>query len=211
MTDVSSTAPPLGGSGSSGATEQVKEKAQVAQEKVQEGAQQAKGRISEQVDQRSTQAGQQVTETAQALRQTGEQLREQGKEGPAKAAEQAAQRAEQVGNYLSDSSGDRILHDLEDLGRKQPLAAAAVGIAAGFAAARFLKASSQQRYDSRRVSSNSPYGTDGASLTRPTAGYDPTPTPASSFESGTGLGAGSAGGAAAFDPVAPPLEPPTGR
>lgn len=197
MTDVSSTAPPFQDSGGSQAADQVKEKAQVAQEKVKEGAQQAQSRVREQVDQRSTQAGEQVSDTAQALRTTSQQLREQGKEGPAKAADRAADQAEKVGSYLSGSSADRILHDLEDLGRRQPLAAAGAGLAIGFLAARFLKASSQQRYESRRTSS-SPYGTDGASLTRPTYGYD---EPATST-----YGAGSV----SADPVAPPLEPRTG-
>lgn len=133
----------------SGAKEQAQEKAQVAQEKVKEGAQQAKGRVSEQVDQRSTQAGQQVRSTGDALRQTAQQLRSEGKDQPAQAAERAASQAEKIGGWLERSSGDDILNDIEDFGRRQPLAVGAAGLALGFAAARFLKASSQQRYSSR--------------------------------------------------------------
>ena len=46
----------------------------------------------------------------------------------------------------SESDADRILRDVEDFGRRQPLAVAAIGLAAGFAASRFLKASSRSRY-----------------------------------------------------------------
>jgi hypothetical protein len=128
------------------AKEQVQDKAQVAQEKVKETAQTARSRLREQVDQRSTQAGGQVRTTAQALRSTGERLREDGQDGPARAAERAADQAEKVGGWLEESDADRILHDVEDFGRRQPLAVAAIGLAAGFAASRFLKASSRTRY-----------------------------------------------------------------
>ena len=96
----------------------------------------------DQVDQRSTQAGEQVSTTASDIRSVADQLREQGKDQPAKLAEQAAQRAETLGDYLQRSDGDTILGDLEDFGRRQPWAVIAGGVALGFAASRFLKASS---------------------------------------------------------------------
>ena len=130
-----------------GAKEQVQEKAQEAQEKLKGGAQQAQARMREQVDQRSTQAGQQVSATADALRTTSTHLREQGQDGPAQAAEKAAHHAERLGGYLSESSADRILSDLEDFGRRQPMAVIGLGVAAGFLASRFLKASSRERYE----------------------------------------------------------------
>jgi hypothetical protein len=137
------------GSATDAAKEQVQEKAQDAQEKVKEGAQQVQARMRDQVDQRSTQAGEQVSATADALRTTSRQLRDQGQDGPAQAAEKVAHHAERVGGYLSESSADRILGDLEDFGRRQPLAVIGIGVAAGFVASRFLKASSRERYQGR--------------------------------------------------------------
>jgi hypothetical protein len=131
------------------AKEQVQEKAQVAQEKVKEGAATLQSRMREQVDQRSTEAGEQVSSSAQALRSTSERLHEEGQDGPARAAERAADQAERLGGYLTESDADRILGDVEDFGRRQPLAVVAIGLAAGFAASRFLKASSSSRYASR--------------------------------------------------------------
>jgi len=129
------------------AKEQVQEKAQVAQEKMSETTETMRSRMREQVDQRSTQAGEQVRSTAQALRSTGERLREEGKEGPAKAAERAADQAEKIGGYLEQSDADRILDDVESFGRRQPMAVAGIAMVAGFAASRFLKASSRSRYE----------------------------------------------------------------
>ena len=129
---------------------QVQEKAQEiagqAQEKAQEAAGQARDRVREQVDQRSTQAGEQVQGSAQDIRSIAEQLRTQGKDQPAKLAEQAAEKAERLGGYLKEADADRMLHDLEDLGRRQPMALVFGGLALGFAASRLLKASSTQRY-----------------------------------------------------------------
>jgi hypothetical protein len=132
--------------------EQVKDRvgvtAQAARERTSAAAGQARGRLSEQVDQRSTQAGQQLSSTAGDVRSVGEELRRQGKEGPARLADQAADRVERLGGYLQAADGDRILRDVEDFARRQPWAVVAGGLIAGFAASRFLKASSSRRYAS---------------------------------------------------------------
>ena len=144
-----STAGPSAGSGApesaSSTTEQAKEK---VQETAQQAAGQARGQVRRQVDQRSTEAGERVNATAGDVRSVAQQLREQGKDQPAKLAEQAADRAERVGSYLKDSDGDTILRDIEDFGRRQPWAVMFGGLAAGFLASRFLKASSARRYES---------------------------------------------------------------
>jgi hypothetical protein len=127
--------------GPSSTTEQAKEKAQ-------EGAQQAKRGVRDQVDQRSTEAGHRVGSTAQDIRSVSEELRKQGKDQPAKLAEQAADRAESLGDYLKRSDGDTILRDVEDFGRRQPWTVIAGGLVLGFAASRFLKASSTRRGES---------------------------------------------------------------
>ena len=61
-------------------------------------------------------------------------------------AEQVADRAESFGSYLRDADGERLLRDVEDVARRQPWLVAAGGLALGFAASRFLKASSSRRY-----------------------------------------------------------------
>ena len=149
--------------------DQVKEKAQVAQDKARGAMGEARGRISDRVDQRSTQAGERIAGTASDVRSIADELRSQGKDAPAKLAEQVAGQADRVGDYLKGASGDRILRDVEDFARRQPMLVAAAGLALGFAASRFLKASSGRRYesgyqryddgDSLRASATSPYDT----------------------------------------------------
>jgi gas vesicle protein len=155
---ASTTTPPPGyreGLASNGGEQSTKDQAQEkaqqaagqAKEQAQQVAGQAKSRARTVVDERSTQAGQQVNQQAGDLRTVGQKLREEGKEGPAKIADQAADRGERLGRYLEQSDADRILSDIEDLGRRQPWAVALGGLALGFAASRFLKASSRSRYE----------------------------------------------------------------
>jgi hypothetical protein len=154
-----------------GTTDQVKdqvwEKAQVAQDKARGTLGQARGRLSDQVDQRSTEAGERIAGTASDVRSIAQELRGQGKDAPANLAEQLAGQADRVGDYLKGASGDRILRDVEDFARRQPMLVAAAGLALGFAASRFLKASSSRRYESA-------YGTSGDGGYRPayTSPYD---------------------------------------
>ena len=132
-----------------GTGDQVKDKATEvagqAQEKAQQAAGQAREQVRTQIDQRSTDAGRKVSEQGGDLRAVGDQLREQGKDGPARLADQAAHHVERAGSWLSESDADKILHDVEDAARQNPWAVVAGGIALGFAASRFLKASSERR------------------------------------------------------------------
>jgi hypothetical protein len=143
------TSPPGQTSAQGQEESQAREMVGQAQEKAQEAAGQAKGMMREQVDQRSTQAGESVSGAAEDLRSVGEELRKQGKETPAKYVDKGAEQAERLGSYLSESDGDKLLSDIEDFGRRQPLAVLAGGLVVGMAAARFLKASSSNRYRSR--------------------------------------------------------------
>src|SRR5690348_7692299 len=156
------------------AQEKAQEVAGEAQEKARDMAGKAQANLRQQVDQRSTQAGEQVAGTAQDLRSVGEELRKQGKDGPAKLADRAAVQTEKVGSYLKDKGPDEMLHDVEDFGRQRPWAVLASGLAVGVVAARFLKASSRNRYQQRSSNGSAPT----AQLPRTT----PAPTHRSAVE-----------------------------
>jgi hypothetical protein len=174
--------------------DQVRDKAQMAQDKTRGAMGQARGRLSEQVDQRSTQAGDRIAGTASDVRSIADELRSQGKDAPARLAEQVAGQADRVGDYLKGASGDRILRDVEDFARRQPMLVAAAGLALGFAASRFLKASSSRRYESgyhdldRSYAREPLYGTSS---------YPPSPS-ATSATGGTTAGYGTE---ASYTPV----------
>jgi hypothetical protein len=152
MTDVTgppATAANQNESDSSAAGNQAQEVKGQAREKAQDAMGKAQSSVREQLNSRSSEAAEKVAGTAEDLRSVGEELRKQGKDTPAKLADKAAERTEQVGSYLRESDADKLLHDAEDFGRRQPLAVLAGGLVMGIAAARFLKASSRDRYRSR--------------------------------------------------------------
>ncbi|CAA9471943.1 MAG: hypothetical protein AVDCRST_MAG65-831 [uncultured Solirubrobacteraceae bacterium] len=159
-----------------------------AKEKVQEVAsgasEQARTRVADVVTQRSTDAGQQVDKTAQALRKSSAEL----SGPPAKALDTVAGRVEDLGTYLRDADGDQILHDIENLARRQPNAVIFGGLTLGFIASRLLKASSTKRYQSSSVG-NGTYGTTGYGRQ---AGLPRAGTAAGTYSGGT-PGSGSAG------------------
>jgi hypothetical protein len=131
------------------AQEKAQEVAGHAQEKGQQAAAQAKNKLREQLDQRSSQAAEQINQQASDLRAVSNSLRQQGKDGPASAAGRLADYAEKTGGYLREKDSDALLADAEDLARRQPWAVAAGALALGFAASRFLKASSSKRHSTR--------------------------------------------------------------
>jgi hypothetical protein len=59
----------------------------------------------------------------------------------------AADRLEQLGGYLERVDGRSMLDDVERFARTRPWVVAGVAAAAGFAASRVLRASSESRYD----------------------------------------------------------------
>jgi ElaB/YqjD/DUF883 family membrane-anchored ribosome-binding protein len=134
------------------AQEKTQELAGEAQERAKEAAGKAQDGVRRQIDDRASQVGERVSGTAGDLRSVGEELRKQGKEGPAKVADRAAEETEKVGSYLTENGPDKMLEDVEDFGRQRPWAVLAGGVAVGVLAARFLKASSRNRYQQRNGS-----------------------------------------------------------
>jgi ElaB/YqjD/DUF883 family membrane-anchored ribosome-binding protein len=154
---------------SEGASSKAQEVATQAQEQVQQKAEMVKGKASDrirgQLDARSTQAGDQAASVARALRKAGEQLESEGSSSGANVVEQAADRVERLAGYLSGSSSDRFLADLESFSRQRPWTAGAIAAALGFVGARFLKASSESRYGATpsRLSADLPISRDSDS------------------------------------------------
>jgi hypothetical protein len=143
------------------ASAQVHEAASTAQEKASDFREEGSARLRDQLDQRSKQAGSQVRSLAEALRRSGNELRTEGNSNAAQLTSQAADRLEQVGSYLEEMRGDKVMRDLESFARRRPWMLAGLGLLAGAAAARFMKASSEDRYDSSRPLNQYSYSTGG--------------------------------------------------
>ena len=88
------------------------------QEKAGELKEQGRSRLGDTLDERTTEAGGQARQVAVAMRQTVSQLRSQGESSNQQMAglfEAAADHVDQLGRYLERTSGDKLLHDAEDL------------------------------------------------------------------------------------------------
>src|SRR3954451_9996372 len=135
------------------ASAKVQDAASAAQEKASELREQGSMRLRDQFDQRSNEAGSQGRSLAEALRRSGNDLNGEGSTNVSQMTGQAADLIERVGGYLEQKRGDELMRDVETFARRRPWMLAGLGIVAGAAAARFMKASSEQRYgDYRRTS-----------------------------------------------------------
>jgi hypothetical protein len=135
------------------ASEKVQDAASATQEKASELREQGSARLRDQFDQRSNQAGSQARSLAEALRRSGNDLNGEGNGNVPQLTGQAAERIDRLGSYLEQKSGDELMRDIEAIARRRPWMLAGLGMLAGVAAARFMKASSEQRYgDYRRTS-----------------------------------------------------------
>lgn len=131
--------------------------------KASEVREEAGFQVREQVDRRSTEAGEQVSALAQAFRPGVQKLRSEGKTSTANMVDEIAGRADRLGSYLQSADADRLLGDVEDFARRRPWLTAGAAALAGFMASRFVKASSERRYQTtdgnrRSVSYASPQG-----------------------------------------------------
>lgn len=187
--------------------------AQNVTSQVTEGAGQAKQNLLEQgrqqLNDRTTTAGEQASAFADVARKVASSLRDEGNEQHAKAADTVAERVEQVGSYLQDADADKMLRDLEDFGRRQPAALAAGGVVLGLLAARFLKASSAQRYPGSAVPSS---GYASWSQQAPDTGLDEISVDSTSDlpSVGSGRAPDAAPGLDEVDPYRAPAASPSG-
>jgi len=177
---MASTAEETGQEGLAGkASAQVQEAASTAQEKAADLKEQGKSKLGETLDQRTNQVGGQARKMAQVLRRGGEQLSNTD-DAPQAAglAKGAADRIERLGAYLERTSGHGLVRDVEDMVRRRPSLAAGIGLVTGLAASRFLKASSERRYEGSAQANGvpsqhgygvSPQSTGGGSTSEPIA------------------------------------------
>jgi hypothetical protein len=139
--------------------EKMDQATEVISARTSDAVEQGRGAVQRQVGQRSAQLGDQIGAASHTIRQVAEQARIDGNDQQARLADEAAKRAERVSNYLGEVDPERLMADAEDFARRQPWLVAGVGLIAGFALARSLKASSGRRSQRLYTSVNRPtYG-----------------------------------------------------
>ena len=138
---------------SSGTQEVVAKVRDTVQEKAGDLRSHASERLRGEVDQRSARVGEQLSSIVEAMRKGADHLQGQGNGPGAKTAHNVADQAQRLAGYLSVTSADKLLADLEQGARKRPWLAGGLGLTAGVIASRFLKASSERRYRASRGTS----------------------------------------------------------
>lgn len=170
----------------------------------QQAVDQSKSFLGKQVDSKTTEIGQQIGSVAQDLRSVGDQLKQTPVAGPvANYVDQGVEYVERLGQYLQDADSERLIGDLEDFARQQPWAIAAGALVLGFAASRFLKASSTRRYRSGGYGTSggtyaSGYGSTGSGYGTSGSGYGGTSATGYGTSAGYGTGTGTSGADTGF-------------
>ncbi|HEX6508428.1 MAG TPA: hypothetical protein VF221_12410 [Chloroflexota bacterium] len=135
-----------GGTGSL-VTEQVKQGTQQVAQQTQQTAGQvvegARNQAMSYADTQKQQAAQSLHGVAQALRQTGENLRAQNQDPVGRYADVAAERVENFTTYVEKTPVQQMVQDVEYVARRHSTLFLGGAALLGFAAARFLKASSR--------------------------------------------------------------------
>jgi hypothetical protein len=117
----------------------------------QRAVSQSKSLLGRQIDERSTQLGDRIDTLAQDLRNVGDSLRGSEMVGPAAVyVDRSATAVAGIAHYLQDVDSTQLITDVEDFARRQPWTIAAGALLTGFAASRFLKTTSAQRYRASR-------------------------------------------------------------
>lgn len=130
------------------------------------------GRAKEQgrsmFEQQKDAAARQMDSVAGAFRNTAGQLQGEGQSQAGRYIGIAAERIESLGRQLREKDVDTLIGDAENLGRRAPGALFAGSVVAGFLLARFLKSSSERRYEAGRSSHEDRTRTPRASAAAPT-------------------------------------------
>lgn len=174
----------------------IKDAAQKATERAKQEAarlgDKAKRRAEEFADDKKNEAGERIETLASSLRASADRL-ENDERWLAGYVSSAADHLDDLSDTVRNRDVGEMLQDVEDFARRQPALFLAGAAALGFAAGRFMKASSdrrrQERYDAYDYD-RSDYG-HAASRAAPAADYQPA-TPAATPATGTGTGGAGA-------------------
>jgi hypothetical protein len=115
------------------------------QEKAKEVAHQAQEQAKSVVATRKEQAVDQLDSVAQAFRRTGAELRNQQKDTIAGYTEQLADQVERLSGYLEQRDVGQLLHEAEDIARRQPALFLGGAFMLGLLVGRFIKSSGERR------------------------------------------------------------------
>jgi hypothetical protein len=135
-----------GNGGKSGMKEAVRETTDKLREKTKEVASQARERGEDYVRQGKDRTAHRLASVSESFRHTAERFEEEHDPTIAHYTRQIADRLERAASYVRDSDVQRLRQDGEELVRNHPALFFGGLFLAGFAAARFLKASAEHHH-----------------------------------------------------------------
>jgi len=118
-----------------------------AKDKVSEAAGQAQQKAKSQIAERKDLVADGIDSVAAALRHTGEELEGQNTGPVGTYVSKAVNALSDISNHVRQNDVDQLLHEVEGFARREPAIALGSAFAIGVLAARFLKSSSQRRYN----------------------------------------------------------------
>ena len=137
--DTEQALPDAGTTG--GAREQVRQAKDKVMDQARTTIRDARDRAGSTLAQSRRQAADQIGGIGSAFRRTGETLRGEDQTRFADVADNVARQMDRVAEYLRESDGRTIAHDIEQLARRQPALVFAGAFVLGLAASRFFKSS----------------------------------------------------------------------
>jgi hypothetical protein len=136
---------PRGASGVQEIRDDVRDAAREAQNRVREKTRDVKSDLRSEAEQRAErmtgQLGEHVERVGRALRATSDALEDEGEGRMSAVMASVAEQVERASGYLRDGKPGRMMHDVEDMARRNPGAFIGTAFVTGLLMARFLRAS----------------------------------------------------------------------
>ena len=142
---------------------------------------QVQHQASTQIDRGKETATNELSQVVNAVRQLGRTLSSGEANGPiarftAQYSDKAANSLERMTNYIRQQDPQRLLNDVQNFGRRQPVLLVGGAFLLGFAGARLIKSSMEAAsHDSMNSGFRSPYHTEVPPIGRDVSGAVPQP------------------------------------
>lgn len=139
--------PEMGGSPVEEARQQAREVADRVEQRAREKGEEIRGRVEQKGEEQKERAAGTAEALAEAMRAAGSTLRERQEDRLGEYTDEFAGQIERFSGYLRDRDLGGLMHDLEDMARRNPTAFLGSTLAAGLVAGRFLRSSERNSHE----------------------------------------------------------------
>lgn len=146
-------------SGSTGeeARQQAREMADRVEQRAREKGEELRGRMEEKGEEQKARAAGTAEALADAMRAAGSRLRDRHEERLGEFTDEFADQVDRFSGYLRDNDMRGLMHNLEDMARRNPTAFLGSTLAAGLIAGRFLRSSGRDAEQDGQAAASRPF------------------------------------------------------